>query len=79
MKRKLCLCAHVFFSNFLLYVQANEVVDDYQMRTKDANVAARIAVGADDVYLRWQRVAEQARERHEDVWMWPLLLTLEKI
>ena len=35
------------------------------MRTTAANVAARAAVGGDDMLSKWQLMAEQARQKHE--------------
>lgn len=35
------------------------------MRTTAANVAARVAVGGDDHWSKWQLMAEQARQRRE--------------
>ncbi|WRX07627.1 Transcription initiation factor TFIID component TAF4, partial [Theobroma cacao] len=39
--------------------------DDGKMRTNAANVAARAAVGGDDVLSKWQLMAEQARQKRE--------------
>jgi transcription initiation factor TFIID subunit 4 len=35
------------------------------MRTTAANVAARAAVGGDDLLSKWQLMAEQARQKRE--------------
>lgn len=35
------------------------------MRTTAANVAARAAVGGDDMLSKWQLMAEQARQKRE--------------
>ncbi|KAM7520954.1 hypothetical protein LguiB_019916 [Lonicera macranthoides] len=45
-------------------MQANKEEDD-KMRTTAANVAARAAVGGDDVLSKWQLMAEQARQKRE--------------
>ena len=45
-------------------VQANKEEDD-KMRTTAANVAARAAVGGDDMLSKWQLMAEQARQKRE--------------
>lgn len=37
------------------------------MRTNAANVAARAAVGGDDMLSKWQLMAEQARQKREGV------------
>jgi transcription initiation factor TFIID subunit 4 len=42
----------------------NKEVDD-KMRTNAANVAARAAVGGDDMLSKWQLMAEQARQKRE--------------
>ena len=39
--------------------------EDDKMRTTAANVAARAAVGGDDVLSKWQLMAEQARQKRE--------------
>lgn len=39
--------------------------DDDKMRTNAANVAARAAVGGDDLLSKWQLMAEQARQKRE--------------
>ncbi|XP_022717986.1 transcription initiation factor TFIID subunit 4b-like isoform X2 [Durio zibethinus] len=39
--------------------------DDDKMRTTAANVAARAAVGGDDMMSKWQLMAEQARQKRE--------------
>lgn len=44
------------------YIQANKEEDD-KMRTTAANVAARAAVGGDDMLSKWQLMAEQARQK----------------
>ncbi|XP_020276937.1 transcription initiation factor TFIID subunit 4b-like isoform X1 [Asparagus officinalis] len=44
--------------------KANKEEDD-KMRTTAANVAARAAVGGDDVLSKWQLMAEQARQKRE--------------
>lgn len=44
--------------------QANKEEDD-KMRTTAANVAARAAVGGDDMLSKWQLMAEQARQKRE--------------
>ncbi|XP_038990387.1 transcription initiation factor TFIID subunit 4b-like [Phoenix dactylifera] len=49
--------------NFSL-MQANKEEDD-KMRTTAANVAARAAVGGDDMLSKWQLMAEQARQKRE--------------
>ncbi|XP_059633497.1 transcription initiation factor TFIID subunit 4b-like isoform X2 [Cornus florida] len=41
--------------------------DDEKMRTTAANVAARAAVGGDDMLSKWQLMAEQARQKREGV------------
>ena len=48
----------------LLHMQANKEEDD-KMRTTAANVAARAAVGGDDMLSKWQLMAEQARQKRE--------------
>ncbi|XP_012068247.1 transcription initiation factor TFIID subunit 4b isoform X2 [Jatropha curcas] len=45
-------------------VKANKEEDD-KMRTTAANVAARAAVGGDDMMSKWQLMAEQARQKRE--------------
>ncbi|KAL4604205.1 hypothetical protein ACB092_10G176200 [Castanea dentata] len=45
-------------------VKANKEEDD-KMRTTAANVAARAAVGGDDMLSKWQLMAEQARQKRE--------------
>lgn len=42
----------------------NKEVDD-KMRTNAANVAARAAVGGDDVLSKWQHMAELAKQKRE--------------
>ncbi|KAL3013244.1 hypothetical protein AAZX31_06G042000 [Glycine max] len=42
--------------------KVNKEVDD-KMRTNAANVAARAAVGGDDMLSKWQLMAEQARQK----------------
>ncbi|KAB5568878.1 hypothetical protein DKX38_002671 [Salix brachista] len=44
--------------------EANKEEDD-KMRTTAANVAARAAVGGDDMLSKWQLMAEQARQKRE--------------
>ncbi|XP_058113026.1 transcription initiation factor TFIID subunit 4b-like isoform X4 [Magnolia sinica] len=44
--------------------KANKEEDD-KMRTTAANVAARAAVGGDDMLSKWQLMAEQARKKRE--------------
>ncbi|TKY74994.1 Transcription initiation factor TFIID subunit 4b [Spatholobus suberectus] len=44
--------------------KVNKEVDD-KMRTNAANVAARAAVGGDDMLSKWQLMAEQARQKRE--------------
>lgn len=39
--------------------------DDDKMRTTAANVAARAAVGGDDMYSKWKLMAEQAKQKHD--------------
>ncbi|XP_021280845.1 transcription initiation factor TFIID subunit 4b-like [Herrania umbratica] len=39
--------------------------DDDKMRANAANVAARAAVGGDDILSKWQLMAEQARQKRE--------------
>jgi transcription initiation factor TFIID subunit 4 len=55
-------------SKFLILLsallQANKEEDD-KMRTTAANVAARAAVGGDDMLSKWQLMAEQARQKRE--------------
>lgn len=48
----------------LVNVQVNKEEDD-KMRTTAANVAARAAVGGDDMLSKWQLMAEQARQKRE--------------
>ncbi|KAK4794487.1 hypothetical protein SAY86_012481 [Trapa natans] len=43
-------------------VKVNKEEDD-KMRTTAANVAARAAVGGDDMFSKWQMMAEQARQK----------------
>ena len=50
-------------SKFLI-LQANKEEDD-KMKTTAANVAARAAVGGDDMLSKWQLMAEQARQKRE--------------
>lgn len=50
--------------NLLICLQANKEEDD-KMRTTAANVAARAAVGGDDMLSKWQLMAEQARQKRE--------------
>lgn len=45
-------------------MKANKEEDD-KMRTTAANVAARAAVGGDDMLSKWQLMAEQARQKRE--------------
>ncbi|KAJ6391226.1 hypothetical protein OIU77_025254 [Salix suchowensis] len=45
-------------------VKANKEEDD-KMRTTAANIAARAAVGGDDMMSKWQLMAEQARQKRE--------------
>ncbi|XP_052302677.1 transcription initiation factor TFIID subunit 4b isoform X2 [Populus trichocarpa] len=45
-------------------VKVNKEEDD-KMRTTAANVAARAAVGGDDILSKWQLMAEQARQKRE--------------
>ncbi|THG08176.1 transcription initiation factor TFIID subunit 4b-like [Camellia sinensis] len=45
-------------------MQANKEEDD-KMRATAANVAARAAVGGDDMLSKWQLMAEQARQKRE--------------
>ena len=45
-------------------MHANKEEDD-KMRTTAANVAARAAVGGDDMLSKWQLMAEQARQKRE--------------
>nr|POE69347.1 hypothetical protein CFP56_08602 [Quercus suber] len=64
------------FSRFLLLFQnlrasdenismeANKEEDD-KMRTRSTNVAARAAVGGDDMLSKWELMAEQARQKRE--------------
>ncbi|KAF5456131.1 hypothetical protein F2P56_025641 [Juglans regia] len=47
-------------------IKANKEEDD-KMRTTAANVAARAAVGGDDMLSKWQLMAEQARQKREGV------------
>ncbi|KAL5981323.1 hypothetical protein ACLOJK_015378 [Asimina triloba] len=47
-----------------LLMKANKDEDD-KMRTTAANVAARAAVGGDDMLSKWQLMAEQARLKRE--------------
>lgn len=51
-------------SNFLTCMQVNKEEDD-KMRATAANVAARAAVGGDDMLSKWQLMAEQARQKRE--------------
>ncbi|KAF6157820.1 hypothetical protein GIB67_038859 [Kingdonia uniflora] len=39
--------------------------EDNKMQTKAANIAARIALGGDDQYIKWQLFAVQARQKRE--------------
>ncbi|XP_042471134.1 transcription initiation factor TFIID subunit 4b-like isoform X1 [Zingiber officinale] len=39
--------------------------EDDKMRTTAANVAARAAVGGDDMLSKWQLMAERARQKHD--------------
>ncbi|KAJ3673052.1 hypothetical protein LUZ60_006426 [Juncus effusus] len=45
-------------------IKVNKEEDD-KMRTTAANVAARAAVGGDDMLTKWQMMAEQARQKRE--------------
>ncbi|XP_060199345.1 transcription initiation factor TFIID subunit 4b isoform X1 [Lycium barbarum] len=45
-------------------IKVNKEEDD-KMRTTAANVAARAAVGGDDMLSKWQLMAEQARQKRE--------------
>ncbi|KAJ6679012.1 TRANSCRIPTION INITIATION FACTOR TFIID SUBUNIT 4 [Salix purpurea] len=45
-------------------VEANKEEDD-KMRATAANVAARAAVGGDDILSKWQLMAQQARQKRE--------------
>ncbi|GLT62263.1 hypothetical protein SLA2020_349130 [Shorea laevis] len=47
-------------------LKVNKEEDD-KMRTTAANVAARAAVGGDDMLSKWQLMAEQARQKREGV------------
>lgn len=67
------ICKKVSQSNFfhdfdpsqlIVSLQANKEEDD-KMRTTAANVAARAAVGGDDMLSKWQLMAEQARQKRE--------------
>lgn len=53
-----------YFINVLQCVQVNKEEDD-KMRTTAANVAARAAVGGDDMLSKWQMMAEQAKQKRE--------------
>nr|GMD88959.1 transcription initiation factor TFIID subunit 4B [Ipomoea batatas] len=46
------------------YLQVNKEEDD-KMRTTAANVAARAAVGGDDMLSKWQLMAEQAKQKRD--------------
>jgi transcription initiation factor TFIID subunit 4 len=50
--------------SYFLVAQVNKEEDD-KMRTTAANVAARAAVGGDDMLSKWQLMAEQARQKRE--------------
>lgn len=47
-------------------LKGNKDGDD-KMRTNAANVAARVAVGGDDMLSKWQLMAEQSRQKREGV------------
>jgi transcription initiation factor TFIID subunit 4 len=49
--------------------------EDDKMRTTAANVAARAAVGGDDMLSKWQLMAEQARQKREGLDVGPLSQT----
>jgi len=51
-------------SQLFVSLQVNKEEDD-KMRTTAANVAARAAVGGDDMLSKWQLMAEQARQKRE--------------
>ncbi|RRT52434.1 hypothetical protein B296_00048364 [Ensete ventricosum] len=55
---------YLFPFNYLSCMQANKEEDD-KMRATAANVAARAAVGGDDMLSKWQLMAEQARQKRE--------------
>lgn len=48
-------------------VQANEMkrLTDSRVQRKAANVAARVAVGGDDLTLRWQVMAKKAQQKSD--------------
>lgn len=48
-----------------LTLQVNKE-EDGKLRTNAANVAARAAVGGDDMLSKWQLLAEQARQKREE-------------
>ncbi|XP_010272131.1 PREDICTED: transcription initiation factor TFIID subunit 4b isoform X3 [Nelumbo nucifera] len=48
-----------------LKAQKSSKEEDDKMRTTAANVAARAAVGGDDMLSKWQLMAEQARQKRE--------------
>ena len=56
------LCTWEILSLIGNILQVNKEVDD-KMRTNAANVAARAAVGGDDMLSKWQLMAEQARQK----------------
>lgn len=62
----------------LVNVQVNKEEDD-KMRTTAANVAARAAVGGDDMLSKWQLMAEQARQKREGERMQRLVLKQVKM
>ncbi|KAI3945280.1 hypothetical protein MKX01_035041 [Papaver californicum] len=48
-------------------LKANKKVNDDKMKTVAANIAARSALGADDILSKWQLMAEEARQKHHGV------------
>ncbi|KAI3923074.1 hypothetical protein MKW98_022521, partial [Papaver atlanticum] len=46
--------------------KANKKVND-KMKTVAANIAAHAALGADDIYSKWQLMAEQAQQKRDGV------------
>ncbi|XP_026453236.1 transcription initiation factor TFIID subunit 4b-like isoform X1 [Papaver somniferum] len=47
--------------------EANKEAKDDKMRTVAANIAAHAALGADDIFSKWQLMFEQARQKRDGV------------
>lgn len=58
---------HGVTSIFKVFCCMQTKEEDDKMRTTAANVAARAAVGGDDVLSKWQLLAEQARLKRDGI------------